>query len=250
MDEPSVRTLFFNNVPPEAYEESSDYSDIISGIAATATINGMCCFVVDFEAHSIIYASEHFLMAERSMISEQNPDCINPYWTLASDETLEKLLNLREKYIQVGKLLTPEEYGSHVCVIDFPLLNRKKICFVNQRFTPLVMRKDGITKLGLFVMTMSQKKTMEAIIVTQSRKRLRFDFSQKRFVQDCPGIYFDVVDKAILAYIKQGMQNENIANELCLSINTIKSRKQKIYKKLGVSNAAEALIAVSNYLLL
>lgn len=46
------------------------------------------------------------------------------------------------------------------------------------------------------------------------------------------------------------MSNEEIADDLYLSLNTVKSHKMHIFKKLNVANITEALLVVGNYQLL
>lgn len=46
------------------------------------------------------------------------------------------------------------------------------------------------------------------------------------------------------------MTNEEIANSLCLSVNTVKTHRMHIFKKLNVTTITEALAVVGNYQLI
>ena len=46
------------------------------------------------------------------------------------------------------------------------------------------------------------------------------------------------------------MSNEEIAADLFISVNTVKSHKLRIFKKLNVNSIAEALVIIGNYHLL
>ena len=49
-------------------------------------------------------------------------------------------------------------------------------------------------------------------------------------------------EKEVLELIIQGKSNPQIANELILSIHTVKAHLESIYKKLGVHNKVQAAV--------
>ena len=49
-------------------------------------------------------------------------------------------------------------------------------------------------------------------------------------------------EKELLELIIQGKSNPQIANELILSIHTVKAHLESIYKKLGVHNKVQAAV--------
>lgn len=62
----------------------------------------------------------------------------------------------------VNEQFSIEEYANHVCTIDYPIILHNREMFINQKFTPLQMRNDGITKIGLFTANYSTKKRQRA----------------------------------------------------------------------------------------
>ena len=54
----------------------------------------------------------------------------------------------------------------------------------------------------------------------------------------------------VLELLSSGMTNEQIANELFLSTNTVKMYLKKIFEKLGVNNRVQAAVkAVSEHIM-
>ena len=49
-------------------------------------------------------------------------------------------------------------------------------------------------------------------------------------------------EKEVLELIIQGKSNPQIANELILSIHTVKAHLESIYKKLGMHNKVQAAV--------
>lgn len=51
-------------------------------------------------------------------------------------------------------------------------------------------------------------------------------------------------EKLILKLVGKGCSNKQIANRLCISIETVKNHLKNIYRKLEVCNRIEALVKV------
>lgn len=243
-----VNKLFFNDsVYTEELEEGLDIDSMIKGVDSFTKLTNATCFVIDFDMHKLIYRSEKMLYLDDISISDRQRECENPYWAHVTDETLDNLLQIRNKYPHVGRNIDFDDYSIHVCTIDYPITIKKHEFFTNQKFTPLVMRSDGITKIGLFIIGPSTCDHMESFIITHSQIRYRFDFKA--------GIYktFDLdrtlstMEKVILLHVQKGLTIEEIADNLNLSVSTIKTHRMRIFKKLQVSTMPEALTVIGNY---
>lgn len=53
-------------------------------------------------------------------------------------------------------------------------------------------------------------------------------------------------EKIILERMKGGYNNKSIAEQLFISIHTVKKHQQNIYRKLAVSNKIEAIYKMKN----
>jgi DNA-binding NarL/FixJ family response regulator len=54
-------------------------------------------------------------------------------------------------------------------------------------------------------------------------------------------------EKEVLALLALGSTNRQIANELYLSVDTVKSHMRRLYSKLGVSNRTQAALRADQY---
>jgi DNA-binding NarL/FixJ family response regulator len=53
-------------------------------------------------------------------------------------------------------------------------------------------------------------------------------------------------EREILAYAAAGRGNKDIADQLCVSIDTVKTHLHHIYQKLGVTGRVEAILTYLN----
>lgn len=246
----SVDKLFFNHALDHDDGASIDVSPMIATIDAMARINGQSAFVIDFDRHELVYRTEQMVYIDEATIRDIKRECANPYWSIISEETLQKLLDIRNNYLLTGNTLSIDDYQQHVCIIEYPILLKNRELFIAQKFTPLQLRSDGITRLGVFVIGYSNKSTMECNIIAPSGRRFRFDFAEKRFLEFNLATSLSLAEKAVLQRARMGMTCEEIAASLCLSVNTVKTHRTHIFKKLKVDTITEALAVVGNYQLI
>lgn len=243
-----VNTLFFNNsICDVELDGGFSIDPLIKGVDCFARLTNVTCFVIDFDKHKTLYQSDKMLYLDNISYSDRQRVCENSYWAHVTDETLNSLLLIRKKYPLVGQTINLDDYQKHICTIDYPIIIKKHEFFINQKFTPLVMRSDGITKIGLFIISPSTCDHMESFIITQSQIRYRFDFKAgvyKTFDLDAT---LSIVEKVILQCVQKGLTIEEIADDLNLCVSTIKTHRMRIFKKLQVKTMPEALTVIGNY---
>lgn len=246
----NINAFLSNGAPGISAPDINDYTDIIDSVRACSRVNHMSYVLIDFDKHHPIYMSESLIYVDEAGLKDFKRESENPYWTLVEDDTLETLSHIHQDYSRMRNMMSEDEYLQHLCIMDYPISIKGKKFFINSRFTPLRMRDDGITKLGLYSFTPSSKKEMSFLVITSSGKRWSYDFEARTFQEFDLGLKLSIAEKAILQRAKKGMSNEEIADDLYLSLNTVKSHKMHIFKKLNVANITEALLVVGNYQLL
>lgn len=245
-----VNKLFFNHAEGLDSQSDSLLESSVLHIDAASRVTGQSMFIIDFDAHELIYKSKHLLYVDEATSGDIKRECANPYWSLVSETTLEKLISIRDNYLRAGEDLNMDDYQNHINVIDYPIILRGHELFITQKFTPLKMRGDNITKVGLFTICHSNKVDMESYIIAPSGVRYIYDFGKNRYIEYNLNKTLTIVEKAILHRARMGMTTEQIAENLFISVNTVKTHKLKIFKKLQVNTITEALAVVGNYQLL
>lgn len=239
--------LFFNHASTASEADNFHLDSVISSIDASARISGQSAFIIDFDEHRVLYRAERLIYVDESTCDDIKRECANPYWSLASENTLSKLLQIRNNYPMMSELLPIEEYSKHICTIDYPISLKNHELFITQKFTPLVMRQDNITRIGLFTINHSNKRAIECMIIAPNGKRFLYDFAKDGFDEFNLESKLTRTEKAILSRAKMGMTCEEIAANLYLSVHTIKTHRARIFKKLNVTTISEALTVIDNY---
>lgn len=241
-----VNNLFFNHAQTKS-DYPIDTKTIRLIVDSFSKLNCLSAIVIDFDCHEVLYQSEEMIYLNETVEMDRKRECSNPYWTLVSDDTLNKLLEIREHYILPNTVISQEDYGHHICMIDYPITIRGHELFITQKFIPLFMREDGITRIGLFTIGYSSKREMECVIITPSGKRFQYDFEEHGFVEMGLLDFLTSAEKSVLRCSRMGMTNEEIAKSLYISVNTVKTHRSHIFKKLHVRTINEALAVVGNY---
>lgn len=246
-----IDKLFFNHATTPGRELSQMELDaMITALDAQARVNGISSIVVDFDNHELLYKTDSLIYIDEISINDVKRPCTNPYWSLISDDTLSFLLSIRRAFELLDGMLCKKEYAHHVCTIDYPIILRGREIYINQKFTPIYLRPDGITKIGLYSFSNSSKNRLDSMVIMPSGKRFRFDQARKTFEEFDLGFVLTAVEKAVMQRAKKGMSSEEIATDLNISVNTIKTHRTRIFKKLNVTSINEALTLISNYQLM
>lgn len=143
--------------------------------------------------------------------------------------------------------MPPEDYKTHVCITDFPIVIRGKEFYVSQKFTPLVVDTKGIIRIGLFTITPSIRKHIESTIITESGKYFSYNSVMKKYEQTYYSTILTETEKRILKSSEMGMTNEEIANYQNVSISAVKGNITRILKKLAVRKIHDAVTIAQNY---
>lgn len=244
-----INELFTNNAPsPEVDDVQWDRSLLLEFFNATFRISPQSAFIIDFAEHKMLYRTEGLIYIDESVPSDVNWDSPNPYWARVTEATLGKLIDIRRNYPLVSENLSVGQYQKHVCTIDYPIVIDKHQLFITQKFTPLLLDEEGISRIGLFIVSSSTKTEVGCSISLPDGRRYIFDFPQRKFLENTKESELSKRELAILRRIKMGLTNQEIADSMFLSVNTVKTHRARIFKKLGVNNITEAIAVVENYM--
>lgn len=228
----------------------SDYqglSLLFEALGATARLTNCSMFVIDFAKKELVFRTPRLKYADNAAPEDFRRSDPNPYWSLIHDEDLHVMIETRDPYLRLIRSLPPEQQLGNTYIIDYRIRLNNRDYVVAQKFTPLKLCPDGSLWLGLFCITESTNKACEHIAVFGDGFRYTYSFKHKSFTPFDEYMELTDIEKAILQRSAKGLTTEQIATELCRSVNTIKTHKRQLFNKLHVTSMREALTFVANY---
>ncbi|MCM1356538.1 MAG: helix-turn-helix transcriptional regulator [Staphylococcus sp.] len=134
---------------------------------------------------------------------------------------------------------------------DFHILNDGHPILINHKLTSLALTSDGRVWLGLCVVSASTHTTYGFIEMHHVGAPDYFVFNPVTRRWDKKAMpSLTEREKSVLTLSIQGYTMSEIADCICLSPDSIKKYRQRIFEKLGVRNISEAIAAAANNKLL
>lgn len=130
---------------------------------------------------------------------------------------------------------------------DFHILNNGRKILINHKLTPLALTSDGRIWLALCVVSAATHTTPGHIEMHRVGSSDYFEYStvSRRWIKKVMPSLTDG-EKSVLTLSIQGYTMSEIADKICLSPDTIKKYRKRIFEKLDVRNISEAIVAATN----
>ncbi len=134
---------------------------------------------------------------------------------------------------------------------DFHILNEGRKILVNHKLTPLALTSDGRIWLALCVVSAATHTDAGHIEMHRvgTSEYFEYNISFRRWNRRQMPTLSDG-EKSVLTLSIQGYTMSEIADKICLSPDTIKKYRKRIFEKLKVRNISEAIVAATNNKLL
>lgn len=233
-------------------EEDQQHRDLlIKSFDAIARTTYQSIYILDFDKKNFLYVSANplFLCGHSwEEVKELGYRFFTNHVPLAEQEMLREV---RQSSINFINKFPVTERPLYTLFLDFHLLSDKKKVLVHHKFTPLLLTKEGHIRLAVCMVSLSSHGMSGHIEIHKSRNPLYWKYSlETRRWKECQGFILNEKEIRILSLSAQGDTMKEIADKLCLALDTIKSYKRKLFEKLKVQNITEAISFATNYKLL
>lgn len=227
--------------------EPMDIESLVSGVKTYDRLNNASCLLLDFDNQQILYMSRKLLFLENAKPKDKKRDCPNPYWSYIPEELLEYLLQIKRSILQLRHEISLEDYKTHICITDFPIMVDGREFYISQKFTPLVVDSKSIIRIGLFTITPSARKHIGSSVITDSGKCYLYNPGTRLYKKGDYATLLTDTEKRILKSAEIRMTNEEIADYHNVSLSAVKANITRILKKLGVKKIHDAVTIARNY---
>lgn len=168
--------------------------------------------------------------------------------TLIGEADRSFLMEFEERYFAFINNLPPERRKHVVVNISHQfMLKNKSFLPATFEVTPFLFDADFNIWMLIGKITLSTKnfKFGALIDMKDTGEKYFYDLKKKKIIQkEC--VMLTNKEKHILIYSARGYLEKEIAMDLNVSINTIKTHKKNMMKKLSANNVSEAFINATN----
>lgn len=199
--------------------------------------------VFDFVKSEIVYHSRKLLFIDGDI-----PVGVNPYWSIATEDSLGRVVETKEAYLRLLSSFSPEMKTNHACVMDLNIISSGREWAITQKFTPLKFGDDGRLALGMFSIAPCMNPG-DNVAVFGDDFRFRYNPELKEFIPLSQSIHLTAAEKLVLTMAMEGFSSKEIAEKMGRSVNTVKTHKERLFEKLQINSLSEAYLYVVNNML-
>ena len=232
------------SISPTDMAQTANYLAVVE---AFSRITYKSIYVIDYEKKGFEYVSENPLFLCGFTVEEVKKMGYDFYFKNVTDEDLDLLLKINTAGFAFYETLPIEERKAYTISYDFHLkIGERKTILVNQKLTPLFLADNGkIWKAICMVSLSSQTKSGNVVIYKNGSNKI-FSYDLKdNYWKTTERVILTDREKEIIQYAARGYTINSIAENICLSPDTVKFHRKKIFEKLEVTTISEAIAYVT-----
>lgn len=243
-----ISSNYVNGISEESYGNLGRLVEIIDSFARTSY---QSIYIIDYFKKDFLYVSDNPLfLCGLSAEDVKNLGYLFYINYVPRDEQ-NMLVEINSSGFKFFSQLPLEERIKYTISYDFHLINNKRKILINHKLTPSVLSNDGKIWLATCVVSLSSRTSVGHIEIRKMNEINYWEYSlESHKWKEKEGLTLNNKEKDILYLSAQGYTMNEIADKLCLAVDTIKFYKRRLFDRLEVKNIAEALSYVKNYKLL
>jgi DNA-binding CsgD family transcriptional regulator len=238
------KEFYFKNGEPD-YEL---YNEKLKVVKAAERLKNEVYYIRDLYTRSCIYMTKPSFQLcgyNQDEISEMDPDHFKQFIRFEELEVLHKVAEPLRRFIsnvEVARrkyiVINITHQFSRKSGYQFPVL---------LRVTPFLFDDSGESiwlLLGKIVLVPNEMQTVSQIQMADTGELFKYNFEINDY-EPSKHMQLTKMEKEVLSMAYRGYLEKEIAEELSLSVNTIKTHKRNLLKKLNAKNVSEAFLLAS-----
>ncbi|TXK75105.1 response regulator transcription factor [Mesonia sp. HuA40] len=223
----------------------TDYLEVIKAFARTTYKS---IYVIDYQEKGFEYVSDNPLFLCGYTAEEIKDMGYQFYFNCVTPKDLDLLVKINTIGFDFYDKIPLPERKEYTISYDFHLKTPSgKPILINQKLTPLFLTEKGKIWKAMCLVSLSNEKESGNIQITRKGY-------QQVFIYDLKGSFWKVNEKRmlteqeieVLQLSARGFTIQQISETICLSTDTVKYHRKKLYEKLGVTNISEAIVYATN----
>lgn len=210
-------------------------------------------YIIDYYKKGFLYVSENPLFLCGHSSKEMKELGYSFYSQHVPEKEQQMLLEINSMGFKFFATKIADE-DKHKCYISYDfhiILEGKRKVLINHKLTPILLTDDGRIWIAMCTVSLSSQSTPGHVEfhIEGVHKYWKYDldfhkWEEKKMVQ------LKQEEKQVLLLCSQGFTMNEIADNMCKSVDSIKFYRRKLFEKIGTKNITEALTYATVYKLL
>lgn len=232
----------------------SDYAKvglIIEAAKAFERSTYQCVYIIDYFKQGFLYVSNNIARLCGGDAEKIKDFGYRFYIDYVPEHDLKMLLEINDSGFKLFNTIPVEDRKNYIISYDFHIKRGKKKRLVNHKLTPLILTKDGRIWLAICTISLSAGNEPGNVIMKKPGAGIYYQYSlyDHRW-EEYKEIVLTDNEREVLTLSTQGYTMNDIADNICKSVDTVKACKRSIFQKMDVKNIAEALTYAQNHQLI
>lgn len=245
----AIRSFSKDDTCLEKRKAGDKYYSVLQALGRTSL---GAIYIVDVRTKKMEFISEKPFLFSGLPSSEVEKLGYKFFKKYTRKEDLDILKKVNSSGFKFYECLTEDEKKSHTITYDFHIKNSGNMdVLINHKITPIEIDENGEIAKIVCVVSYALNKTAGNIRIASndSESFWRYNLQTGKWTEEFK-IKIKMREIEIVRLYLQGLTIEEIAHQLCVSPNTIKFHRSKLFEKIGVNNITEAIsYMVSNNLI-
>lgn len=170
------------------------------------------------------------------------------YIDYVPEEDLKMLLEINNSGFKLFNTLPVKDRKSYTISYDFHIKKGRRKQLINHKLTPLILTPDGRIWLAICTISLAAGNEPGNVIMKKPGAGVFFEYDLylHKWVEK-KEIVLSETEREVLSLSTQGYTMNDIAENICKSVDTVKACKRSIFQKMDVKNIAEALTYAQNH---
>lgn len=232
----------------------SDYENLALIIAAAKAFERstyQCVYIIDYFKKGFLYVSSNIARLCGGEAEKIKDFGYRFYIDYVPQDDLKMLVEINNMGFKLFNKLPVGERKNYTISYDFHILRGKRKRLINHKLTPLILTKDGRIWLAICTISLAAGNERGNVIMKKTGSGMFYQYSlYDHKWEEHKEIVLTDNEREVLSLSTQGYTMNDIADNICMSVDTVKAYKRSIFQKMEVKNIAEAVTYAQNHQLI
>ena len=236
-------TYLIPYISPEEYEKTKPLIEAFKIFFGSTTY----IYIIDYFKRDFLYVSDKIARLCGEKTDGSKGFSYETYLKHVPEEERDMLSEIHEKGLGLFHTFPAGERKSFTLSYDIDLIRNRKKTLLNHKLTPFALAPDGRVWIAICtILPSAHKAPGHALMLhTETDTYYKYDLlCHDWYKKKIKGL--SETEREILLLSARGYTEKEIAEQICKSVNTIKTPKRNLFKRLETDTVVSAWVDIMN----